>query len=346
MARSKIAGFVAAGLVGLALAVFALVPLQRHISLGTTLSASLGPLLVVSLARAVTLAFHALGWRALLPGGADLRFGPLLRFRWIGEAINALLPAMQVGGDLARARLAVIGLGVSPGAAGAALVLDIAAGATSQVLLVLLGVAVVVAESGAGSVPLGPAFSGVLVILAAAVGLLAAVRFGHRPLRALVNRLAARAQTTGAPATGPELDAALRSQVARRAALAGCFGWHFLGWLSQVAETWLILQLLGVSVGAGAALVIESLAGAARAAAFFLPGGLGVQEMALGHLAVAHGVPPGAAVSLVVVKRLREVVVGVPALVLWAFHERALFERILRRSDAPGEDENPLKGTR
>jgi putative membrane protein len=335
MARATLGGSVAAGLVGLALAVFALLPLQRHTSLGAALSASLWPLLVVSLARVLTLSLNTFAWRALLPGRAGLRFPTLLRFRWIGEAINALLPAFQVGGDVARARLVVIGSGVSPGAAGAALVLDIAAGAGSQAVVVLGVAAVLLAEGSTRTLPLSPAFLGVVAILAAAIGLFAAVRFGRRPLRAIVNRLAARADTAGQEAVGPDLDAALRSQLARRGSLASAFAWHLLGWLSQAAETWLILQLLGVPVGAGAALVIESLAGAARAAAFFLPGGLGVQEGALGHLALAYGAPPEAAVTLVIVKRLREVVVGLPALVVWAFHERALFDRVVRRSDAP-----------
>ena len=337
MVRATVRGSVAAGLVGLALAVFALLPLQRNTPLGAVLAASVWPLLVVSLARVVTLALYTVGWRALLPRGADLRFWPLLRFRWIGEAINALLPALQVGGDLARARLVVIRLGVPPGLAGAALILDLATGAASQVLLVLLGVAVLLVEGSTRTLPLRPAFLGLVIILATVAGLLAAVRFTRRPLRALASRLAARATPTG-EGGGPELDAALRSQ-ARRGPLARSFTWHLLGWFSQAAETWLILRLVGAPVGAGAALVIDSLAGAARAAAFFLPGGLGVQEGALGHLALAHGVPPEAAVTLVIVKRLREVVVGLPALVVWAFHERALLDRLVRGSEAPSPGE-------
>jgi putative membrane protein len=327
MARAAVRGSLAAGLVGLALAVAVLWPLQKTTSLGTVLAASLWPLLVVALARAVTLALYTLGWRALLPGAADLGFAPLLRFRWIGEAVNGLLPALQVGGDLARARLTVIGLGVPPAAAGAALILDLAAGAGSQVMLVLLGVVVFLAEGSTRTLSLGPSFVGVAAILGGAAGLLAAMRLAHRPLRAIAGRLAAHTGATGQAGTGPELDAALRS-AARRGPIARSFGWHLLGWLTQAAETWLILQLLGAPVGAGAALVIDSLAGAARAAAFFLPGGLGVQEGALGHLARAYGVAPEAAVTLVLVKRLREVVVGLPALVVWAFHERALLDRI------------------
>jgi putative membrane protein len=337
MARATVRGSVAAGLVGLALAVFVLAPLQRDTSLETVLAASIGPLLVVSLARFVTLALYTVGWRALLPRGADLRFWPLLRFRWIGEAINALLPALQVGGDLARARLVVTRLGAPPGLAGAALILDLAAGAASQVVLVLIGVAVLLVEGSTRALPLLPALFGLVALLATIAGLLAAARFARRPLGAIASRLATRATPTG-EGGGPELDAALRSQ-ARPGPLARGFAWHLLGWFSQAAETWLILRLAGAPVGAGAALVIDSLAGAARAAAFFLPGGLGVQEGALGHLALAYGVPPEAAVTLVIVKRLREVVVGLPALVVWAFHERALLDRIVRGSDGRSREE-------
>ena len=331
-----------AGLLGLSLAAVVLARLQwQHPGPLVRVLASLGwPLLAACLVRALTLAQYTVSWRALLPAEQPIRFGLLLRLRWIGDAINGLLPAMQVGGDLARARLMVRMAGVAPAVAGAALILDITVGALSQVVFTGMGLAALASSPGTQR-SLRPLLAGGLILLAGAAILLLALRFGRRPLRWLVRRLQRRALASP-QASGPgrdagdlpevaDLETAVQDLLARRGALLRSFAWHLTGWLCQAAETWLILLLLGHPISAGAALALDSLAGAARAAVFFVPGGLGVQEGALGFLAVALGVPPETALALVLVKRLREVVLGLPGLMLWVFHERDLLDRLARR---------------
>jgi uncharacterized membrane protein YbhN (UPF0104 family) len=109
------------------------------------------------------------------------------------------------------------------------------------------------------------------------------------------------------------------------------FSWHLAGWLLQVGETWLVLRLLGCGVSWIAALVIETLASTARSAAFVVPGGLGVQEGALVLAAGRFGVDAPHALALAIIKRMREVVTGAPAIIAWAISERPMLDRFLRR---------------
>lgn len=81
-----------------------------------------------------------------------------------------------------------------------------------------------------------------------------------------------------------------------------------LVFLAESAETWLILTLLGSSLSFADVLSFEALLSLARALAFFVPAGLGVQDAGyLGALSLA-GVPHAASVgaAFVVVKRGKE----------------------------------------
>ena len=96
-------------------------------------------------------------------------------------------------------------------------------------------------------------------------------------------------------------------------------------------ETWLIQDLIGAPISAAGALAIESLALAARSAVFVVPGGVGVQEGALMLLAAPFGIAGPVALSLGLIKRMREVLVGAPAVIAWSIAERHLLDRLWRR---------------
>ena len=280
-------------------------------------------LLAASLYRLVPVELNAAAWAALLEK-RRLGWAVTLWMRWIGEAVNALLPAAQIGGDFARARLLTAG-GVPAGEATAAMVADVAVGAFTQVLFTFVGAAALILGAASEAparahlgwlvlvIGIGAGFAALLIVVArAGVGrLLTAL-----PLH-LNGRLAARLRTGGAA-----IDWSLGSIRRRPRALLASAAWHLLAWLSQIVETWLVLRLLGQPIGWVAALAMESLAASARGAAFVVPGGIGVQEGALVAVGAAFGVPAPAALALAVVKRARELVVGAPAIVAWVIVER------------------------
>jgi putative membrane protein len=290
------------------------------------LTHSATPIACASIYHLVPLALHTQGWRLLLPGPGRPSFLGLLHLRWMGESINSLLPVAQVGGDVARASRLVTA-GVPAPDAGASMIGDLGLGVLAQIVFTVVGLLALGAQArvtGLGRpIALGLAF----VVAVGAAGIVV-VRLG-------VNRIASRlplwraltTQWKGPAGGAARLDAALRALVARRRKLAASFGWHLVGWLSQVGETWLVLALAGTPIGWGQALVIESLAATARGAAFFVPGGLGVQEAAVVGVCRYLGLPAEGAVALGLIKRMREILMGLPGLALWAYTERGLAPR-------------------
>ena len=68
-------------------------------------------------------------------------------------------------------------------------------------------------------------------------------------------------------------------------------------------------------------IVIESLLYAVRSVAFAVPNAVGVQEGAYIMLGAAFGLTPEVALALSLLKRARDLVIGVPALIAWQILE-------------------------
>jgi uncharacterized membrane protein YbhN (UPF0104 family) len=120
---------------------------------------------------------------------------------------------------------------------------------------------------------------------------------------------------------GARLDAEVKRLFAERGLLARAMAWQLAAYLLGTFETWYALSLLGHPVGIAAALAIEALTQASRHATFLVPAGLGVQEAAVLLFGYLAGVGGDVALSLALVKRMREIVVGVPALLSWQWVE-------------------------
>jgi putative membrane protein len=293
------------------------------------------PVVFLAAYRAVSLALYAASWRLLIPARARPRFGRLLWLRWIGEAVNSLLPIAQVGGDVVRARLLAARTGRA--VAGAAMIADLAIGVTTQAVFGIVGLAALAAT---GALPhLGRPVALALALALAAVGALVALLRG-RPLRLLLSRLRdprwlgggrSRERWRALAGGAASLDAALADVARRPGDLALASALHLAGWLSHAGETWLGLALVGTPVSFAAALAIESLSSMARAAAFFIPGGIGVQEGTIVYLCRTVGVPLHAAVTLAVLKRAREIVVSALGGLAWAATGRLSLRRLFAR---------------
>jgi hypothetical protein len=66
---------------------------------------------------------------------------------------------------------------------------------------------------------------------------------------------------------------------------------------------------------------IESLLFAIKNAAFVVPTGIGVQEGAYALLGPVFGLPAEAALALSLLKRARDIVIGIPVLLAWQLLE-------------------------
>ncbi|MEJ2435375.1 MAG: lysylphosphatidylglycerol synthase domain-containing protein, partial [Pseudolabrys sp.] len=96
---------------------------------------------------------------------------------------------------------------------------------------------------------------------------------------------------------------------------------HIGVWFVGVFEVLVALHLMGYPVSFADAVVIESLGQAVRAAAFLVPGALGVQEAGFVAICSAFGIAAAPALALSLVKRVPELILGPPFLFVWHAHE-------------------------
>lgn len=116
---------------------------------------------------------------------------------------------------------------------------------------------------------------------------------------------------------------------ARRGMLGRALLLHSCCWFLGGLEAWLSLHLMGVKVTVGAVLALDSILAVGRSLIFFIPNAIGVQEAAYAALAGLLGVPPATAVALSLLRRGRDLLIGLPVLLGWQVMEsrRALARR-------------------
>jgi hypothetical protein len=117
------------------------------------------------------------------------------------------------------------------------------------------------------------------------------------------------------------LDAQVRATLRRARSVTLCGVAQLLALLSGSFEVWLALRLFGHPIDWRAATIMECLMQAVRHAAFMVPGGLGVQELSLIYIGQSLGVSAELALGVSLIKRMRELVWGVPALISWQWEE-------------------------
>ena len=102
------------------------------------------------------------------------------------------------------------------------------------------------------------------------------------------------------------------------------------GWAAGAGEIWLVMQVLRPPLSVIDAFTLESLGSGARAAAFMIPGGFGALEGGLVLFGALFGLPPQAALAISLSKRVRELILGLPGLIVWHWVEG---RHLLRRSE-------------
>ncbi len=81
------------------------------------------------------------------------------------------------------------------------------------------------------------------------------------------------------------------------------------------------MHFLGHPITFAEALILEGLVVAVRGAAFMMPGALGVQEAGMVLFAAVLGLGPELGLAVSLVKRVRELALGVPGLLAWQWAE-------------------------
>lgn len=279
-------------------------------------------LAAVVLVRGAILLLCGAAWSRLLREVCSLPARAFQVVRLVREAVNVLLPVATVGGDILGTRLITF-WGLTGGLAGASIIVDLLLQSSAQAAFTLLGVLLLAQVGGAGPV-VTFALSGLGIATAGLLGFYLAQRHGSGTLERLFVWLSARlahaaGRTPGGAPLG--LDLGLRAIWRDPWGIVTSFTLHLAAWLVGVLEVWIALRCMGHPSGLAAAVVIESLGQALRGAAFPVPGALGVQEGGFVVLGRLLGIEPEAALALSLVKRVPDLVLGLPGLLAWSWIE-------------------------
>jgi hypothetical protein len=250
----------------------------------------------------IGMAVDTVGWRAVLTRlGRPLPYFSLLRIRLAAEGALLSLPGGAIAAEVLKPMLLarVHGVPVSAGTASVLIKksLVVLSNGIYLGLGLLLGAGVIRAAAPTAARTLATlAMVGAVICLALGVGSALALRGGPW-WRRRVPRLAAIA------------DLGDRFFRGRPRTVLICFGLFLVVWLVEAMETFVIARFLGLRLTVGGALGFESLIALGRAAGFFLPAGVGVQD--LGHLLLARAVgatdADAAGAALIFTKRSKEV---------------------------------------
>jgi putative membrane protein len=291
----------------------------------------------ICLIHLVVISLEGIAWRFLVPGAPPWVF---LWGRLIRDAGSEVLPFSQMGGCVLGAR--VVALAGVPGTiAAASTMVDLTLEFLAKLAYMALGLILVVhlrPNTPIGlPVTVGLTATGVFAIAFVVIqchGFDLFDRFARILGRGWVERMA-----SGAAA----IHAALAQTYRRRAGLWGGFILHFACWIASAVEVWIALRLAGAPLGFGTVLVIESLLYAIRTIAFAIPNAVGVQEGAYVLIGAAFGLTPEMALAISLLKRARDLAIGLPALGAWQVIEGGrLWRRIVsprhhRARHAPGK---------
>jgi putative membrane protein len=283
---------------------------------------------VICLIHVAVISVEGIAWRLLVTGVPRWIF---VAGRLVRDAGSELLPLSQMGGCVLGARVVALA-GVRGTVAAASTMADLTLEFLAKLAYMALGISLLIhlrpdaplalpITVGLGTTGL---FAFAFVILQRH-GLNLFDRFARMVGRGWAERTAA-----GAAA----LRTALAEIYQRRAGLFGGFVLHLICWIVSAVEVWVALRFAEIPLGFSTIVVIESLLYALRTAAFAIPNAVGVQEGAYVLIGASFGLTPEMALAISLLKRARDLVIGLPALGIWqAFEGGQLWRRITPLAD-------------
>ncbi|MGR6035230.1 MAG: lysylphosphatidylglycerol synthase domain-containing protein [Candidatus Nitrosoglobus sp.] len=277
-------------------------------------------ILAVVIIHLPQIGLSGLAWRILFRHAWAPSLSVFIGVRWIREAVDSMLPmVVSLGGAVIGARLLTL-RGLSGSDAGASVIVDLTMEAISQFLFTLLGLVLLVLSGYHGRI-VEWAVIGLVVSVLAVLAFLLIQRSGlFRLIEKLFSWLAARWPILPADAINGLHDNIQVFYRSPRTLVSAC-NLHFISWLAGTFEVWLILYFIGVSVTLQEALILESLGQAIRSAGTVVPGSYGIQEGGYMVLGTLFGLAPEVGLALSIVKRLRDVILGIPGLITWQMLE-------------------------
>uniref|UniRef100_E1T8N4 Membrane protein n=1 Tax=Burkholderia sp. (strain CCGE1003) TaxID=640512 RepID=E1T8N4_BURSG len=316
--------------------------------LGALRAAGLG-LVVAALAHSLPMLANGCGWRSLIRGAKRPGVLAMLHLVWVRESVNSMLPVARIGGEVVSFRM-LRRWGVRPPTAVASIIADMQLALISQLLFTMVGIGFLFARAHSDTLRLAGQLAWGVAVLTPLLVLFALVQHASpfERMTRVLNHITS-GKLAALVGRSAQIDKSIRLIWRRRGVvLRYLFFWQPLQCFLTSLEIWLALHFLGAQVTLVEAVVIESLIQAISSAAFFVPGGLGVQEGGFIVIGGALGLDASTCLALAGARRIRDLLMFVPGLIAWQFAEaanRAPARTVVRPAPMRGRpDASPISG--
>jgi len=256
-----------------------------------------------------SMALCAAAWKSVADNASFLS---CLTARFIRDGVSNLAGIIPAVGEVAGARALSL-LGASAGVAAASTVVDVAIESLAQAIYTIVGLIPLVFLVQPDEVTRWLAAIAVATAPIFAVFVITRRRGALRLVERIITRIA---HVLGFPAPNLDLSRNVLDIYQRRRHVWLALLLHLAGWFMSAVQLWAAAQALDRPLSPGDALALQSLAYAARGAFFFVPWGLGVQEGTFVLVGAVLGVDPASALALSLILRARDILLGLPAIIV------------------------------
>lgn len=246
----------------------------------------------------------------------EVSAGWVFAARQVRDSAGDVLPFTQIGGIALGMRVLVLG-GVAPARAVAAGIVDVTTELMAQSLFILLGIGL--AAPAIRADPHWAPYLGWLVagaiLFAGGILVFAFLQLaGSRFAQMVLGRI-----SIGANAAS--FRDAIHALYRQRSHVALSVLLHLAGWCASGLWLWVVFWALGKPVTPASAIAIQSMLEALRSATVFVPAAIGIQEAGYAALVPLFGLSPAMGLAASLVRRARDIAVGIPVLLLWQLSE-------------------------
>jgi putative membrane protein len=306
-------GVAIALLAGLVAAVYLIWAIGFDAVFASIARAGFGGLALLCLYALLVFVSLAFAWFFLLPPPQRRPLAELYVGRLVRDSIAEISPFSPVGGMVAAARLMIL-KGMDAAYAAASVAADATTEAMAQVVFLAFGLGIGFTQFRhlQGS---GPLTEAMIVVLLLAVPGIALLIFLQKRGAGFAEKMALRFFPQ--VKQGVSFRAAIEELYDAPARLAASAALHLLGWIGAGGGTFIAFRLVGGQINLVNAVALEALLCTIRSIAAFVPAAIGVQEAGYAMLAPLFGVPAEQGLAVSLLKRAREIVLGVPALIYW-----------------------------
>ena len=321
-------GVVLALLAGIVAAVYLVWSIGFDPVFAAVARAGFGGLALLCVYSALVFVSLAFAWYFLMPRTERGRLWNFYIARLVRDSIAEISPFSPVGGMVAAARLMILKR-MTPAYAAGSVAADATTEAMAQVVFLAFGLGMGLTQfrnmDGAGPLTLS-----MIAMLLLAVPGIALLIFLQKRGASFAERIARRFFPQ--MQQGVSFHQAILDLYSSPSRLAASAAWHLVAWIGAGGGTFIAFRLVGGEISLLNAIALEALLCTLRSIAAPVPAAIGVQEWGYAMLAPLFGLPAEMGLAVSLLKRAREIILGVPALLYWqAFEGRAAW----REPDAP-----------